>query len=168
MNDFGKELQRVARYKNHHHFNFRCNKSDLIPSSLRIQSAHQVCASSLRIKSAHQVCVSSLRIKSPVDTDCARSAANRATKVFLQERIKVMWRLRNAALITTGVLPESLMTELSKDDFEKVERICTCTADTVFKRFKERQRRKFDKMNERRIPTAGCGNKKSLPISEGS
>ena len=54
-----------------------------------------------------------------METDRARSAANRAAKVFLQERIKVMWRLRNAALKTTGVLRESLMRELSKDDFEK-------------------------------------------------
>ena len=106
VNDFGKELQRVARYKNHHHFYVRCNKSDLVPQSLRI--------------------------KSPVNTDRAQLAAEKATKVFLQERIKVTWRVRNAATKNAEILRANLEKELSEADFKKVEQRCTRTAEKCF------------------------------------
>ena len=47
---FGKELQRVALFANHHHFNIRC------------------------LKTGH--CPPSLKLKSPVNTDRARQAAD--------------------------------------------------------------------------------------------
>ena len=35
---FGKELLRVARFANHHHFNIRCLKTGHCPPSLKLKS----------------------------------------------------------------------------------------------------------------------------------
>ena len=58
----GKELLRAARFSNHHHFTLGCHKSGIVPTSLRI--------------------------KAPVNTERARAAAERTSRVFVQERIK--------------------------------------------------------------------------------
>ena len=34
VKNYGKELDRQARFANHHHFNLRCVKSGIVPSSL--------------------------------------------------------------------------------------------------------------------------------------
>ena len=118
VNDFGKELQRVARYSNHHHFNVRCNKSGVVPPSLRM--------------------------KAPVDTDRARAAAARTSRIFVQERIKVTWKTRELAVANVNTIRRSLKGTLSEEDFMKVERICSKTAEKTFQRFKSRQRQKFE------------------------
>ena len=82
VNTYGKELNRAARFANHHHFNLRCNKVGLVPLSLRINS--------------------------PVNTDRAESAAKRVSRMFLQARIKTLWRVMNAATKGAEQLEEDI------------------------------------------------------------
>ena len=118
--DLGKELKRESRYLNHHHFNIRCNKSGIIPPSLQI--------------------------KSPVNTERARSAAKRAAKVFLQERVKTSWRAGHAAKTKVDYHRRVLQTKLTPEDYNKVTSICERTAEATFIKFKQRQIEKFTKL----------------------
>ena len=69
---FGKVLDRLARFTNHHHFNLRCYKSGIVPPSLKI--------------------------KAPANSEHARAAAARASRIFIQECVKSSWRARQSAL----------------------------------------------------------------------
>ena len=133
VNNFGKELKRAARYKNHHHFNLRCYKSDIAPSGVRI--------------------------KPPVDTCRAKDAARRASKVFLQERIKVTARIQREVKENVDMLKETLTRQLTKEDFEKVETICTRTAEKCFRKCRDQQRTKFNQLNEKRQTRMESGGK---------
>ena len=117
---FGKELTRESRFLNHHHFNLRCQKSGIIPPSLRI--------------------------KSPVNTERARSAAARAAKIFLQERVKTTWRAGNSAKIKVENHRRVLQATLTSEDFDKVISISTRKAEETFLKFKQRQIEKFRKL----------------------
>ena len=75
---FGKELQRVARFANHHHFNIRC------------------------LKTVH--CPPSLKLKSPVNTDRARQAADRVSRIYMQERVKTSWKAERKASPTVSTI----------------------------------------------------------------
>ena len=129
VDTFGKELQRLARFSNHHHFALRCHKSGIVPSSLRI--------------------------KAPVNTERAREAAARASRVFTQERIKTSWRARNAASSCAESCLHSLRDTLSTADLSKVERICRRTAEVTFQKIKERHQCKFNKLRERLLDRQG-------------
>ena len=113
VNVYSKELQRRARFANHHLFSLRCLKSYLVPASLRI--------------------------KSPVLTERAKSAATRVSRTFLQERVKTSRQVRNHAISQAREYRAKLQGILSSEDFEKTERICTKTAEKTFQRGKERQ-----------------------------
>ena len=115
---YGKELDRQARFSNHHHFNLRCHKSGVIPLSLRV--------------------------KSPVDSNRARAAAARVSKVFLQERIKSSWNVRKSAQSHAEGCRKILHKALSLEDFSKIDGMCKKKAETVFVKVKENQIRKFD------------------------
>ena len=39
VKNYGKELDRQARFANHHHFNLRCVKSGIVPSSFFVFQA---------------------------------------------------------------------------------------------------------------------------------
>ena len=119
----GKELLRAARFSNHHHFTLRCYKSGIVPTSLRI--------------------------KAPVNTERARAAAERTSRVFVQERIKTSWRAKNAATSNAENCRSYLRATLQEEDFRKVTSICEQTADHVFAKCKERQVKKFEKLREK-------------------
>ena len=117
---FGKELMRESRFLNHHHFNLRCQKSGIIPPSLQI--------------------------KSPVNTERARSAAARALKIFLQERVKTTWRAGNSAKTKVENNRKVLQATLSSEDFNKVISISTRKAEKTFLKFKQWQIEIFRKL----------------------
>ena len=118
----GKELDRLARFTNHHHFNLRCYKSVIV--------------------------IPSLKIKGPVNSERARATAARASRIFTQERVKSSWRARQSALGSVEACLENLRSTLSSEDFEKVERICKCSSESTFKKFKELQVVKFDNLSK--------------------
>ena len=106
---FGKELDRLARFPNHYHCNLRYYKSGIVPPCLKI--------------------------KAPVNSERARTAAARASRVFTQERVKLSWRARQSALGSVEGCRENLRASLSSEDFEIVERICKRSAESTFKKF---------------------------------
>ena len=118
VKNYGKELDRQAWFANHHHFNLRCVKSGIVPSSLRIASL--------------------------VSTERARSAAKRVSRVFAQERVKTSLWAKNSASVAADKLRSRLQEELSTEDFDKITRICDKTAENTFASIKERHQRKFD------------------------
>ena len=120
MATFEKELVRAARFSNHHHFTLRCYRSGIVPSSLRI--------------------------KAPVNTERARSAAARASRVYVQERLKTSWRTKNAANSNADQCRNSLRATLHAEDFEKVTTLCERTAERVFEKCKGRQVKKYEKL----------------------
>ena len=61
--NYGRCLEKLAKYKNHVVFSARCKKSGVIPPSLRIRS--------------------------PVDTNRGREIAERASRQLLNERIRI-------------------------------------------------------------------------------
>ena len=122
---FGRELDRIARFINHNHPNLRCYKSGIVPPSLRI--------------------------KAPVNSERARAAAARASRIFTQERVKSSWRARQSALGSVEGCRENLRATLSSEDFEKVERICKRLAESTFKKFKEQQVVKIDNLRKQII-----------------
>ena len=117
---YGKELVRTSRFLNHHHFNLRCLKSNLIPASLCI--------------------------KSPVDTHRARTAAKRASRIFLQECVKTSIRACGAAKEAAKACWRRLQNSVSEEDIETIEKVCQGTAEKTFRKFKERQCRKFERL----------------------
>ena len=123
VNVYSKELQRRARFANHHLFNLRCLKSSIIPTSLRI--------------------------KSPVSTNRAQAAASRVSRIFLQERVKTSQKVKNNATLATDDYRTQLQNIMSTEDFATTERICKNTAEKTFQRFKERQSRKFSQLRSR-------------------
>ena len=120
-------MQRAARFSNHHHFNLRCYKSDIVPTSLRI--------------------------KAPVNTERANAAATRVSRIFVQERIKTTLRARNDALRTTTQCRSRLRADLSEEDFNKVNTLCERTAEKLFQKVKQRQIKKFSLLGERIVKT---------------
>ena len=124
---YGKELVRTSRFLNHHHFNLRCLKSSLIPASLCI--------------------------KSPVDTHRARSAAKRASRIFLQERVKTSIRACRAAKEAAEAGWRRLQNSVSEEDIETIEKVCQGTAEKTFRKFKGRQCRKFERLRGKIIRT---------------
>ena len=121
----GKELERVARFKNHHHFNFRCYKSGIVPPSLRV--------------------------KSPVNTERSIAAALHVSRIFTQERIKTSWRAWNDASSCVKECRDRLRNILSDDDFSRIDTLCTRTGEATFQKARQRQVRKFDKMKVQRL-----------------
>ena len=122
---FGKELDRLARFTNRHHFHLRCYKSGIVPPSLKIRA--------------------------PVNSERARAAAARASRIFTQERVKSSWRARQSALRSVEGCQENLRATLSIEDFGKVDGIFKCSAESTFKKFKERQVVKFDNLRKQII-----------------
>ena len=128
VDTYGKESERAARFSNDHHFNLRCFKSGIVPPGLRIYS--------------------------PVNSDRARAAALRTSRIFMQERIRTSLKARDSASSRTAAARSILSDNLSKEDFEKVDRICKRSTESTFARFKERQRKKFEKLRNAKLATS--------------
>ena len=112
---YGKELQRSTRFSNPHHFNLRCYKSNIIPSSLWM--------------------------KPPVNTDRARAAVAHASRVFVQERIRSSWKIKTSASSQAQTYCQQMKDTIEEEDFTRVVDICKRTAEKTFTKFKNRQQR---------------------------
>ena len=97
VDEYGKELERLARLKNHH-FNVRCYKSGITSPSLRV--------------------------KAPVDTERARAAAVKVSRIFTQERIKTSWKARETTSFHINNYQNQLNNVVSSKDFEKIDQLC--------------------------------------------
>ena len=82
-----------------------------------------------------------------MDTDRARAAAARSSRIFLQEWVKTSIRARKTAEERAKACKERLKSTLFEDDMVKVESICQGTANKVFQKFKERQRSTFESLH---------------------
>ena len=120
---YGKEMDRAARFANHHHFNLRCLKSDIVPPSLLL--------------------------KTPVNTKRAKAATVRASRIFLQERVKTSLGVKESAKIRAEDYKRKLQAVMREEDLEKVTSICAKKSDAVFETWKKRQVRKFGNLGKR-------------------
>ena len=72
----------------------------------------------------------------------------------MQERIRTSLKARDSASSRTAAARSILSDNLSKEDFEKVDRICKRSTESTFARFKERQRKKFEKLRNAKLATS--------------
>ena len=62
--------------------------------------------------------------------------------------MKLSWRARQSALGSVEGCRENLGATLFSEDFGKVDRICKRSAESTFKKFKDRQEVKSDNLRE--------------------
>ena len=127
---YGKCLEKIARHRNHVVYSLRCKEEGYIPKSLRM--------------------------KSPVDTVEGQAIAQRPSRQFLNERLRLAnHRLRQ--LEEEKKWREiGLQRALSATDAERVKKMATDNAEHVFIQTREKQREKLarciqkDESNERK------------------
>ena len=92
----------------------------------------------------------SLKIKSPIETERGKAIANRASRQFLDERLRIAnYKIRQ--LEEERKWTElGLRRTLAKEDLEKVERVNREQAERTFCRIREKQCKKFDRFVCRR------------------
>lgn len=122
-NSYGRCLEKIAKFRNHVVFTARCKKTGLIPPNLKINP--------------------------PIKTDRGRAIADRASRQFLDERLRVAnYGLRR--LEDEKKWRElGLRRHLNTTDYQKVEKICKEQAEHTFVKVRERQREKFDRFTSR-------------------
>ena len=108
-NGYGKCLEKLAKFRNHVVFTARCKKTGLTPPSLKINS--------------------------PIATERGRAIASRASRQFLDERLRVAnYKVRQLEderkWTELGLL--GLRRRLSTDDFERVDKINKEQAERTF------------------------------------
>ena len=117
IHEYGKEMDKLARYSNHLIFCLRCKNAGIIPTSLRI--------------------------KPPVRTGKALMIAERASRAFLNERVGEVRKKKMVLLKTTAGTRQHLRRILSKEDFQKMECRTRTTAERTFLRVKTRHEKKL-------------------------
>ena len=121
---YSRCLEKTSRFKNHVVFSARCKTYDVIPPSLRIRS--------------------------PIDTTRGREIAERASRQFLSERLRVA----NFKLLK--VEEERKWTEiglqrrLKKEDYEQLTSMSQDHAEKIFLEMREKQCAKFARISETR------------------
>ena len=122
-------LEKLSRFKNHVAFSARCKKEGVMPPSLRI--------------------------KPPIDTVRAKEIAERASRQFLNERLRVANYKRRSLEEEAKWREIGLQRALNQQDFEKLKQINQAHAEKTFLQVRERQREKFDRMkNTKRMEEA--------------
>ena len=122
-NSYGKCLERLAKFRNHVVFSARCKQSNLIPPSLKV--------------------------KPPINTERGKTIANRASRQFLDERLRVAnYKVRHLEdeLKWTEL---GIRRQLNTDDVTKLEEISKGQAEKTFLRIRERQQDKFERFVQR-------------------
>ena len=118
-NSYGRCLEKLAKFRNHIVFSARCKKTGLIPPSLQI--------------------------KSPVATERGKAIASRASRQFLNERLRVAnYKVRQLEdeLKWTEL---GLRRKLNTDDFTRLDKISKDHAQRTFIRVREHQKEKFER-----------------------
>ena len=123
---YERDLHRKTRYTNHHIFSLRCRDEKVIPVSLRIRP--------------------------PLETKRAFKIAERASRAFLNERIKETQRKRNEVMSRIAATQRRLEHELTTDDFERVSKLCKDAAERTFVRTKRDHLRKLEGLTRKKGP----------------
>ena len=125
VGQFEKSLLRRAAQSNHLIFNLRCKSEGLIPDSLRVRPL--------------------------VRSTVGAKIAEKASRLFLMERIRIAQHEKRRAQEDTNRLEEILKQTLSEADFQKISQLCQCTAENGFNKTKSRHQKKLDKLKEKKI-----------------
>ena len=115
-------MMKIAKFKNHVVFSARCKKAGVTPPSLRIRS--------------------------PIDTERGRAIAERTSRQFLDERLRVAnFRLRK--LEDERKWREiGLQRSLSTDDFTQVRTLSEEKSEKIFLEVRRKQVEKFSKFTQ--------------------
>ena len=118
VRQFEKDLRRKAALTNHLIFNLRCKSELLTPKSLQIRS--------------------------PIKTSSGTKIAEKASRLFLLERIRVTHHQKRRVLEKLEKVENELKTTLSPGDFQKISQITNRAAEGTFSRSRERQLKKLE------------------------
>ena len=127
--DYGKCLEKLARFKNHVVFSARCKKERVIPPSLQIRA--------------------------PINTQRGREIAAKASRSFLNERLRVANQRVRELQNEQKWREIGLRRSLGEEDYQKVTSLCEQHAEKVFQRTRDNQRAKFDRWTRRVEPSQG-------------
>ena len=120
VTSYGKCLEKLSRFKNHVAFSARCKREGVLPPSLSIRP--------------------------PIDTTKGWEIAERASRQFLSERLRVANYRRNQLEEEAKWREIGLKRILEPTDFEKVKRISEDHAEKVFMELRDRQQNKFSRI----------------------
>ena len=121
VGQYSRCLEKLAKFKNHVAFSARCKREGVLPSSLRV--------------------------KSPVDTVRGREIAERASRQFLSERLRIANYKRKQLEDEAKWRQLGLRRAIDETDFEKVDKISQDHAEKTFLQTREKQREKFVRMS---------------------
>ena len=116
---YGKCLEKLARYKNHVVFSARCKRQGIIPVSLRIRS--------------------------PVNSERGKEIAEKASKRFLNERLRLANNRVRQLQDERKRRELRLRQTLKEEDYRKLNTMSVQHAEKLFERTKEKQQAKFDR-----------------------
>ena len=114
---YGKCLEKIARHKNHVVYSLRCKDEGYIPKSLRMRT--------------------------PVDTIQGRAIAQRASRQFLNERLRLANNRLRQLEDERKWREIGLQRALSGADLERVKKMATDNAEHVFVQTREKQKEKL-------------------------
>lgn len=117
---------------NHLAFNFRCKSENLIPRSLQIKPL---------VKSTE-----------------GRKIAEKASRLFLLERIQLNHHDHRRVNGSIGRLVEDLRSSLSQEDFDRISQISHESAEQTFQQTKTRHLNKIERLKNCRVKTTGRDN----------
>ena len=121
VGQYSRCLEKLAKFKNHVAFSARCKREGVLPSSLRV--------------------------KSPVDTVRGREIAERASRQFLSERLRIANYKHKQLEDEAKWRKLGLRHAIDETDFEKVDKISQDHAEKTFLQTREKQREKFVRMS---------------------
>ena len=123
-------LEKLSKFKNHVAFTARCKKEQVIPPSLRIRP--------------------------PVDTVRGREIAERASRQFLNERLRIANFKCRELQDELKWREIGLRRTLDQEDFGKLKQISEKHAEKIFLQVREKQREKFAKYSDRKKKGRGA------------
>ena len=119
VRDFSKGSERLARHSNNNIFDARCKRAHIIPPSLHIQS--------------------------PIRTQRGIQIAQQASRLFLNERLRLANYAKRQVEDNLKWIRIGLQRCLNEEDYAKAVSMAQSTAASVFEKVKSKQRAKFDK-----------------------
>ena len=117
---FLASLRQKAALTNHLIFNLRCKSESLTPKSLRVRPL--------------------------VKTTTGRRIAEKTSRLFLQEWIRVNHHEKQQTQDRIDKLNEHLKSTLSEDDYQRIHQMSTKSAEGTFQRSKERHLKKLEQL----------------------
>ena len=123
---YSKCAEGIARHRNNIIFDLRCKKAGLLPPSLRIRS--------------------------PISTGRGIRIATRASQQFLNEHIRYGNQQKKALTDEMRWIELELRRRMNEEDFNTITTMAQSTAEATFRRRKEHQQTKFEKLRNRSQP----------------